>query len=397
MGLFIMPSLGADMETGKLAEWLVAPGDTVSRGDVVAVVETQKGAIEIEVFESGTVHELTAALGDELPVGAPLAVILKEGEELPKERETNVPKVVEQTPASKESPVVAAPVSPQTPRPAQMSGRLAASPAARVRAAELGLALSSLVGTGPDGAILLADVERARASVEPAKPKSAKKQQMEEMRKAIAAAMSRSKQTIPHFYITQTMDAQPATEYLAKINADRIPAERVLIGAVFVRAAVLAAQKFQTLNGHYTNDGFQPSIDVNPGVAIALRGGGLVAPAMNDAAKLNLDQTMTAMRDLVSRARSGRLRGSEMTQGTITISSLGDGGAESMGGVIFPPQVALVGIGSPQTRPWIVAGAVVPRQTVTITLSADHRVADGRVGAGFLDEMNARLQEPEAL
>ena len=138
------------------------------------------------------------------------------------------------------------------------------------------------------------------------------------------------------------------------------------------------------MNGHYTEEsGFAPSKEVNPGVAIALRGGGLVAPAPADAVNMTLEETMSGMRDLVSRARAGRLRASEMTRGTITISSLGETGAEAMTGVIFPPQVALVGLGAPHLRPWIVDGAIVPRHVVTLTLSADHRVSDGRRAARF--------------
>ena len=145
---------------------------------------------------------------------------------------------------------------------------------------------------------------------------------MEEMRKAIAAAMTRSKQTIPHFYLSQTIDLQPAMDFLADRNADRAPAERVLLGALFVRATARACETVKVMNGHYTDGGFQPSATVNPGVAVALRGGGLVAPAILDALSLDLDETMARMRDLVTRARAGRLRGSEMTQGTITVSSL---------------------------------------------------------------------------
>jgi pyruvate dehydrogenase E2 component (dihydrolipoamide acetyltransferase) len=221
---------------------------------------------------------------------------------------------------------------------------------------------------------------------------------MEEMRKAIAAAMTRAKQTIPHFYLSETVDVDPAIRFLEARNADRPPTERILLGALFVRAATVAAAKIPVMNGQYLDDtGFQPSPVVNPGVAVALRGGGLVAPALMDAGAMNLDQTMAGMRDLVSRARAGRLRSSEMTQGTITVSSLGDTGAESMTGVIFPPQVALVGIGAPHIRPWVVEGAVVPRHVVTLTVSADHRVSDGRQVARFIAAFEEAVQSPEEL
>ena len=151
------------------------------------------------------------------------------------------------------------------------------------------------------------------------------------------------------------------------------------------------------LNGHYEGGAFRPASQVNAGVAVALRGGGLVAPALLDAGGMSVNETMAGMRDLVTRARAGRLRSSEMTQGTITISSLGDSGAEAMTGVIFPPQVALVGLGAPQLRPWVIEGAVVPRTVVTLTLSADHRVSDGRQAAKFIVEFETLIASPETL
>jgi pyruvate dehydrogenase E2 component (dihydrolipoamide acetyltransferase) len=409
MGIFTMPSLGADMEAGKLVEWMVKPGDTVKRGDVVAVVETQKGAIEIEIFEEGKVSELTAELGTELPVGAPLAVVLKPGEAPPAPEAAPAP---EPTAAPKPAPVpepepamvatVPAPAPPAAPAPVAAPGAgPMASPAARVRAHELGIDLATLKGSGPGGVIVLGDVE-ATGTPTP-KPEAAPKPKptgspMEEMRKAIAAAMTRAKRTIPHFYLSETIDVDPAIRFLEERNADRPPTERVLLGAVFVRAATIAASKVPVMNGHFTEEaGYQPSDTVNPGVAVALRGGGLVAPALMDAVDMSLDDTMAGMRDLVSRARAGRLRSSEMTMGTITVSSLGDTGAEAMTGVIFPPQVALIGLGAPHLRPWVVEGEVVPRHVVTLTVSADHRVSDGRQVARFIAAFEAAVQSPEEL
>ncbi|UWQ56531.1 dihydrolipoamide acetyltransferase family protein [Leisingera caerulea] len=383
MGLFTMPSLGSDMESGTLAEWLVAPGDTVARGDAVAVVETQKGAIEIECFEAGTVQELKAQPGQVLPVGAPMAVIRAAGEAAPEPAAAPQPAA----PAAPAPAPVAAP-----PAPAK-AGALRASPAARLRAADLGVDLDGLTGSGPGGAIVLADVD-ASGGGGTGKPAS----RLDEMRKAIAAAMTRAKQTIPHFYLSQTMDVQDAVDLLAARNAGVPPAERILLGAVLLRAAALAAQREESLNGHYSDGAFQPAAQVNPGIAVALRGGGLVAPALEDAPSMPLAETMAAMRDLVSRARAGRLTSSEMTRGTLTVSSLGGGGVgEVMAGVIFPPQVALIGIGAPQLRPWVAGGSVVPRRVVTVTVAADHRVSGGRQAARFLSEFETLVSQPEAL
>ncbi|QBK32022.1 dihydrolipoamide acetyltransferase family protein [Roseitalea porphyridii] len=409
MGVFAMPSLGADMDAGTLVEWMIKPGDEVRRGDVVAVVETQKGAIEIETFEAGTVRELTADIGQKLPVGAPLAVILAEGEEA-HEVAAPEPEVAEAaaptapSPPAKPEPPKARPVPAAAPPP----GGVAASPAARKRAGELGLKLQDIAGSGPGGAVLLEDVDRAGAArpaqgpAETEKPSptpeaAEKPSPMAEMRKAIAAAMSRSKREIPHFYVSQTIDLQPATAWLEATNAGRKPADRLLMGALFVRAGALAAAQVPTVNGHFTDIGFVNSESVHAGVAIALRGGGLVAPALFDAETKSLDAIMADMRDLVTRARAGRLRGSEMIKGTITISALGEIGAEAMTGVIFPPQVALVGIGAPQRRPFVVDEKVVPRETVTVVLSVDHRVCDGRQAAKFLAVFDELMQSPEAL
>ncbi len=401
-----MPSLGADMEAGTLVEWTVKPGDTVKRGDIVAVVETQKGAIEIEIFEEGEVAELTAELGTELPVGAPLAVILKPGEAPPEqapapeatpEPEPAPEPEVASPPAPEPAPVAAPtpPIVPSSPIP----GAPMASPAARVRAHELGIDLATVTGSGPGGVIVLGDLDGGAAPAPAPKPKPKPTgSPIEEMRKAIAAAMTRAKQTIPHFYLSETIDVDPAIRFLEERNEGRPPTERVLLGALFVRAATIAAAKVPVMNGHFTGEaGYQPSKTVNPGVAVALRGGGLVAPALMDAVDMSLEDTMAGMRDLVSRARAGRLRSSEMTMGTITISSLGDTGAEAMTGVIFPPQVALVGLGAPHLRPWVIDGAVVPRHVVTLTVSADHRVSDGRQVARFIAAFENAVQHPEEL
>ena len=407
MGIFTMPSLGADMEAGTLVEWLVKPGDEVHRGDAVAVVETQKGAIEIECFDDGKVLELQADLGATLPVGAPLALILGPDEAAPAPKQPAAPTVaakpetmpapaIADRPKTAPHPVVAD--KPEArPDPAVTAplpgGATAASPAARVRASELGIDLATITGSGPAGAVLLTDLEARKpvtATVQTASP-------MVEMRKAIASAMARSKQTIPHFYLSETIDVQPALAWMNARNADRAPSDRLLLGALFVRATALAAAKVPSVNGQFVDGSLRPADQVNVGVAVALRGGGLVAPALIDAGAMSIDKTMAGMRDLVSRARTGRLRSSEMTEGTITLSSLGETGAEAMAGVIFPPQVALIGLGAPKLRPWVVGGAVEPRTVVSLTLSVDHRVSDGRQAAHFIKEFQSLIASPETL
>jgi pyruvate dehydrogenase E2 component (dihydrolipoamide acetyltransferase) len=352
MSVFVMPSLGADMEDGKLVEWLVKPGDAVHRGDVVAVVETQKGAIEIEIFEDGIVQSLEAELGTTLPVGAPLALIgdgtvatapvqkpeprpspppaaarqaapaePEPAEAKPEPEPQPEPKVAETGAVAPAKPVAAVPEPPAAPAPPApavkaapvvASGHVAASPAARALAAEKGIDLTGVTGSWPGGAIVLADVERAAAQpaaapatglAAPAKP--ARGFDIEAMRQGIAAAMTRSKREIPHYYMTHEVDLQKATDWLAQKNADVGPAERLLMGALFVKATALAAKAVDGINGHFDKDGFTRSESVNAGVAVALRGGGLVAPAVPAADELSLAELMDAMRDVVARARAG--------------------------------------------------------------------------------------------
>jgi len=432
MKTFDMPSLGADMESGTLIEWLVKPGDQVNNGDVVAVVETHKGAIEIEIFEDATIESLLLKEGESVPVGTPMAQLAAAGssdetaphapeaaeetaqaqaqaepiEPEPIEPEPTEPdEAVTERPAS--APSTAPPLQEQPPDaavPTTDSDRAAASPAARRRAAELGIELLPGSGSGPGGAILLADVERQASEARPAPdsaaaPRASAKAglDMAAMRQTIAAAMSRSKREIPHFYLSRDIDLQAASDWLQKHNDTHPPEQRLLMMALLLRATILALGAVPTFNGQYVDGNFQPSEAVNAGVAVALRGGGLIAPAILNAGAMSLSQLMAAMRELVTRTRSGRLKQSEMTRGTITVSSLGDDSADLLYGVIYPPQVALIGFGSPRLRAWLVDGELCSRNIITATLAADHRVSDGREGARLLTEIEARLQQPEQL
>jgi len=391
MGEFLMPSLGADMEAGTLVEWLVKPGDVVKRGDIVAVVETQKGAIEIEIFDAGVVEQLLVQPNATVPVGTPLALLRGEGEA------ASVQPPSPEPPAGPEPTITPAPpVTPMPPSPPARSPgeRPKASPAARRRAGELGVDIT-VVDPGPDGIIEVADVEAAL----PRPPSQAGKPRFDfaGMRAAIAAAMSRSKREIPHYYLSDTIDMAAAEGWLAGINADRPPVRRLLTGVLFVKAVAKAARAYPEFNGLFVDGVFRPAPAVHVGLAIALRGGGLAAPAIHDTADLDLDALMARTRDLVARVREGRFRSSEIADPTITVSSMGDRGVEALFGVIYPPQVAIVGFGKVVQRPWIVDGAVTPRPVATVTLAADHRVSDGHRGGLFLAEIGRLLQTPEAL
>jgi pyruvate dehydrogenase E2 component (dihydrolipoamide acetyltransferase) len=391
MAEFRMPSLGADMEAGTLVEWKVKPGDAVRRGDLVAVVDTNKGAIDLEIWEDGVVEELRVAVGAKVPVDAVLAVVRGAGA---RAAAGTAPAAAAAAPAP--APV-AAPVPPAGaalpplapgPAPPAPRGRVRASPAARARARELGVDAAALRGTGPDGAVTVADVEAAAPRPAPAAAP---------IRQAIAAAMSRSNREIPHYYLGQELDLSRAVAWLARENERRPVTERLLLVAPLLKAVARAAVEVPEVNGHFVDGAFRPAAAVHAGVAISLRRGGLVAPALHDVEKKPLGELMRELDDLVARARRGGLRSSELVDATLTVTSLGELGVAAVYGVIYPPQVALVGFGRVAERPWASGGKVEVRPVVTATLAGDHRASDGIRGAQFLLALDRLLQAPEDL
>jgi pyruvate dehydrogenase E2 component (dihydrolipoamide acetyltransferase) len=249
-------------------------------------------------------------------------------------------------------------------------------------------------GTGPDQAITVADVEHAMAaSGKPEAPPDTRAA----MRRAIAAAVSRSKREIPHYYLATDIDLSRAMQWLNAANRERPVTERLLPAALLLKGVAGSLTQFRDLNGFWIDNSFREAEGIHVGVAIALRGGGLVAPAIHHADRKSVSELMSALRDLVARARSGGLRGSEMTDATITVTSLGDQGVTTVVGVIYPPQVAIVGFGKISERPWADGGTVSARPVVTATLAGDHRVTDGHYGGLFLAELNRLLLSPESL
>jgi len=372
-----MPSLGADMVAGTLVEWLVTVGQPVTRGQIIAEVETEKGVVEVEVFETGAIEELLVVPGTKVPVGTPLARIKTEGG----------PAGALAAPSEAKPAPAAPPVAAAAPEPAAPAGRQRVSPLARKRAEDLGIGLDRVVGTGPAGAVTVADVERSAA---PGVRSQA-------MRRAIGAAMSRSKREIPHYYLATDIDVTPLSDWLAARNASRPVTDRMLVAAPLLKGVALALSKHPSLNGTFVDGQFRQGPAVHLGVAISLRGGGLMAPALHDAATKPVDTLMTELTDLINRVRAGSVRSSELADPTVTVTSLGETGVPTVFGIIFPPQVALIGLGRIVARPWVVDGALISRQILTATLSADHRVTDGHEGARFLTTLDRLLQEPERL
>ncbi|MEA5153471.1 dihydrolipoamide acetyltransferase family protein [Raineyella sp.] len=415
---FNLPSLGADMDEGTLVQWLVAPGDTVAKGQIVAVVETTKAAIDVECWLEGTVHELLISPGEKVPVGTLIATLLAPGEAPPAPASGEAPAASargEAAPGPVRAPVPGAspaptpesesePESEPEPEPepaadaAVPAGRRRVSPAARRRAAELGIDVATVPASGPDDTVMLTDIERVATGQQPVPtPGATPADRQAELRRAIGAAMSRSKREIPHYYLAETVAMGRATAWLTAANAERPITERLVMAVLQLKAVAVALADFPELNGHVVDGEFRPAADAHLGVAISLRGGGLVAPAIHDVRHLALPDLMAAMLDLVQRARAGALRSSEMADATITVTNLGDQGVETVFPVIHPPQVAIVGFGTVAPRPWVEAGALTVMPTVMATLAADHRVSDGHRGGLFLAALRDLLQRPEDL
>lgn len=471
MSEFIMPSLGADMEDAILLEWKVKQGDYVSKGDIIAEIETVKGDIEVEVFEEGFIQKLLAQPGEKLPVGTVLALInpeenaahketpspIKEPsvptispeisplpnlpsepkpievspsqdpiekpipEEIPEEEPSKKPMPSEFPPPKdpeeqpipvdipppekepnpeKERPIDVPPVEePPTEIPHDLltKNRVRASPLAKRIAEDLHLNLVDIKGSGEGGIIHKIDVEKYAAELK-SKPKEVTQSlRNKKMRKAIASAMSLSNKEIPHYYLEHSIDMKRALEWMKKENLTLSIQQRLLPVALLLKATALALTNVTDLNGYWKAGVHYLQEDVNIGVAISLRGGGLVIPAIHQVNKKGLVTLMENLSDITERARHGKLKSSELTDATITVTNIGERGVEKVFGVIYPPQVAIVGFGKIIERPWAVEDMLTIRPILTVTLAADHRATDGRIGARFLEQVEKYLQEPELL
>jgi len=390
-----MPQLGADMSAGKLLGWRKNVGDPVQRGDIIADVETDKADIEVEVFATGKIEKILVQPGEKVPVGTLLAIISEEGKP-----GAAAPAVPQPIPAKPTAAPAAPPVRAAAPPPSAVAAgpaRLHISPVAKKLAADLGIDPATVSGTGPGGRITMEDVQRAAQTKAVQPVPAVELDRPARMRQAIAAAMARSKREIPHYYLSTTIDMSRAMAWLAQENAKRSVEDRLVYGVLLLKAVALGLRQVPELNALWVNGKAAPSPDVHVGVAISLRGGGLVAPALHHTDRQGLGELMRNFRDLVQRARSGSLRSSELTDPTITVTSLGEQGVEAVFGIIYPPQVALVGFGKIVERPWSSEGQIASRPVITATLSGDHRVTDGHRGGLFLAAVDRILQEPDKL
>ena len=437
-----MPSLGADMETGTLVAYRCEPGARVERGGILAEIETDKGVIEVESHVSGVLERWLVPLGSRVPVGAVLATLQDDGEAPELGRTVQAPKTGASRAVASVEERALAPSPPSTTIPPDTR----ATPSARKRARELGVDLHELK---TDAVLTPRDVERAAttlaARVEPAagagdgpgrrriSPAALRLAQelrvdvraldprlepihiadverhvrlhsqavdrdlVEGPRRAIAAAMARAKREIPHYYLSTTVNLAAASRWLEEHNGAHSVRDRLLLGVLYLRAVALATARMPDFNVRWTELGPRRQPEVHLGVAISLRGGGLISPAIAAAASRSLPELMNAFQDLVARARSGRLRSSELSTGTITVTSLGERGVDAVFPIIHPPQSAIVGFGRSAARPWVENGELCVRPLVQLTLAADHRITDGHAGARYLALIEQLLQEPERL
>ena len=377
---FQMPSLGADMEDGTLIEWKKKPGDVVKRGDIIAEVETQKGLIEIEVFDEGSIAELLIQEGTKVPVGTKMALIQPSTIEAEKPIELHpimekisVPIIEEKTDTIS----------------------IKASPLAKKMALENHIDLSKIIGTGPDGAITKEDIDLSIKQSETAETEKISTP-TEAIRMAVAAAMSKSNREIPHYYLEKKIDMTKVLAWLQEANKQRTVANRLLPVVLFIKAMAKSLKEVPDLNAVWEN-GLLQKTEINIGFVVSLRNGGIIVPAIPQSDTKSADEIMTALNDLIPRARALKLRSSELSSSTITLTNLGDAGADTVFGIIYPPQVAIVGLGNITEQPFAENGMLGIRSLANVTLAGDHRATDGLTGSRFLSSLDKNLQNPEAL
>ena len=421
--LITMPKLGFDMAEGKLEEWVKKPGDTVNEGDVLAIIETDKASVEITSFQSGVLLQILAEGGSIQPVGAPIGVLGKAGEAV----DLAALGVKGATPAQAPAPKPA--VAP-APAPAAVSaaeavippsepptgGRLLATPIAMRMAGELGIDLKSVRGSGPEGRIIKRDIEsylqerekpQAKPVLQPVSVPSMtpslegmsgyRAEPLTPIRRTIARRMVESKQQAPHFYITVAIDMAPAMALRKQLNAILPDEGKISVNDLIVKAAGAALKEHPGLNASFAGDEIRYHDQVNIGMAVA-RDTGLLTVVVKDCDKKSLAQIARDSRDVVNRAREGRMQADDMMGSTFTVSNLGMYDVEHFIAIINPPQAAILAVGAVQQTPVVDAGGQLAVGTrMKATLSADHRVTDGAEAARFIQVFRKALEEPMRL
>lgn len=423
-----MPKLSDTMTEGTLAKWIVKEGEAVSVGKPLADVETDKATMEMTSFFEGVVHKLLVKVGDKVPLGAAMAVVLEDGEAAPANLDELVAQAnaasapaAEEKSAAKSADAAAqrstSSLLPKAPsasrRPAARSSsnvRVKASPLARKIADELGVDLSRLEGTGPGGRIVRADVESAPKGGGGAGGKSApatptirpvvgpedERVPTSTMRNIIAERLLASKTQIPHFYLQIEIDAEPLMEFRSQLNAtaDKTGGNKYTFNDFILKSVIRAAGTVPAINAAWDGDAIVKYKSVGLSIAIAVEDG-LVTPVIKQAEKKTLLEISEAVKDMAARAKNKKLTPDEFSGGTITVSNLGAYGIDQFSAIINPPQAAILSVGSIRNTPVVnEKGAIVAGKRMWLGLSGDHRVVDGAVAATFLAEMKKLLENP---
>ena len=422
-----MPALSPTMEEGKLAKWLVREGDAVSAGDIIAEIETDKAVMEYESIDDGVVGKLLVAEGQEaIKINAPIAVLLEAGEDKASLASFKPPAapagaVVKAAPAMAVQQTASQTVMTRsaqqmpTPAPAGSNARIIASPLARRLAAQKGIDLSAIAGTGPHGRIIKRDVDTAQPKAAPAaaapvaaaaKPGIKETALFEEgsyefvahtpMRKTIARRLTESKTTIPHFYLTIECDLDELLGMREKLNAQSPKGDdayKLSVNDFIIRACALALRRVPEAHASWTEAGLLRHKHADVGVAVSIEGG-LITPIIRHADAKGLAEISNTMRDLAERARARKLKPGEYEGGTFSISNLGMFGISEFSAVINPPHSMILAVGAGEQRPVVKNGALAIATRMSCTLSCDHRVVDGVLGAQFLNVFRGFIENP---
>jgi pyruvate dehydrogenase E2 component (dihydrolipoamide acetyltransferase) len=405
-----MPKLSMTMEEGELISWVKHEGDEVRAGDVIAEVNSDKVEMEVESPADGTLVRLSATEGQVVPVGAPIATLETEAEDL-------LGGILD-TPgdAAAAAEAEAAPAAQPSAAPAQAppTGPTPVVPAARRRAGELGVDLAAVTGSGPNGLVRVGDVEAAAApapaevvqaapAAEPApgaEPVAAgadvEEVPLSSMRRVVARRLVESMQSTPHFYLTTNVDAEALLEFRAELNqqlAGRGDDLKVSVNDLIVKACAVLLRANPELNVSFGGDKLLVHKRVHVGIAVAVDGG-LLVPVVRDADQKSLTQVAREAAELIGRARSGKLAGTDVGGGTFTVSNLGMFGIEQFTAVINPPEAAILAVGAALPEPVATEDGVAVHRRMRLTLSIDHRALDGATGAGFLAQLKDVLEHP---
>lgn len=400
-----MPRLSDTMEEGKVLQWYKQVGDSVKKGELLAEIETDKAVMDLESVEEGTLLQLLVAEGGSAALGAPIALVGDEGE-VGKETADAAPTApaAEDVPQGDAATDGSTPAAPTAAEPADAvatpgaPGRIKASPLARRIAAEQGLDLTTIKGTGPGGRIVKDDVERAAHDVAVAEdpaalPSSSEVASLSRMQATIVRRMLESKTTVPHFYLTLEVDMSAAKAMRAEVNAAWSEEERISFNDLVIRATAMALMRHPDANGSYQDGGFVYHEEANIGIAVAVPNG-LLVPVLKNCDTKPLRQLAVEAKVLVERTREGKNRPGDLEGGTFTVSNLGMFGVRDFYAIVNPPQSAIIAVGGIEPRPVVRDGEIVARDIMYLSISADHRILYGAPAAEFLRDLKDLLENP---